>query len=210
MANIGFISLGCAKNQVDCERMMYRVREAGHTVCPDVAGCDVVIINTCGFIDSAKAEAIDFILQTAQLKSQGYVGKILVTGCLSQRYQDEIIREMPEVDGILGTGSYTDVVAAVDALLAGAAVSKVLEALQALEGCPEDMEEKLTAFVQALLEKEILTAGETTDAGCAIDAGALTDGFALTVDAFDEVQDLILADPIHDVDVERGWPIMGE
>ena len=119
MANIGFISLGCAKNQVDCERMMYRVREAGHTVCPDVAGCDVVIINTCGFIDSAKAEAIDFILQTAQLKSQGYVGKILVTGCLSQRYQDEIIREMPEVDGILGTGSYTDVVAAVDALLAG-------------------------------------------------------------------------------------------
>ena len=119
MANIGFISLGCAKNQVDCERMMYRVREAGHTVCPDVAGCDVVIINTCGFIDSAKAEAIDFILQTAQLKNQGYVGKILVTGCLSQRYQDEIIREMPEVDGILGTGSYTDVVAAVDALLAG-------------------------------------------------------------------------------------------
>ena len=64
--------------------------------------------------------------------------------------------------------------------------------------------------MQALLEKEILTAGETTDAGCAIDAGALTDGFALTVDAFDEVQDLILADPIHDVDVEQGWPIMGE
>ena len=74
MANIGFISLGCAKNQVDCERMMYRVQEAGHTVCPDVAGCDVVIINTCGFIDSAKAEAIDFILQAAQLKAQGYDG----------------------------------------------------------------------------------------------------------------------------------------
>ena len=119
MANIGFISLGCAKNQVDCERMMYRVQEAGHTVCPDVAGCDVVIINTCGFIDSAKAEAIDFILQTAQLKAQGYVGKILVTGCLSQRYQDEITKEMPEVDGILGTGSYTDVVPAVEALLSG-------------------------------------------------------------------------------------------
>jgi len=71
MANIGFISLGCAKNQVDCERMMYRVQEAGHTVCPGIAGCDVVVINTCGFIDSAKAEAIDFILQTAALKAEG-------------------------------------------------------------------------------------------------------------------------------------------
>ena len=117
MANIGFISLGCAKNQVDCERMMYRVQEAGHTVCPGVAGCDVVVINTCGFIDSAKSEAIDFILQMAALKAEGQIGKILVTGCLSQRYQDEILKEMPEVDGILGTGSYTEIVPAIDALL---------------------------------------------------------------------------------------------
>ena len=119
MANIGFISLGCAKNQVDCERMMYRVQEAGYDVQPDVVGCDVVVINTCGFIDSAKAEAIDFILQMANLKEQGLVGKILVTGCLSQRYQDEIMKEMPEVDGVLGTGSYTEVVSAIDKLLAG-------------------------------------------------------------------------------------------
>ena len=118
MANIGFISLGCAKNQVDCERMMYRVQEAGHTVCPDVVGCDVVVINTCGFIDSAKAEAIDYILNTAGLKADGYVGKILVTGCLSQRYQEEIMKEMPEVDGVLGTGSYTEIVPAIEALLA--------------------------------------------------------------------------------------------
>ena len=117
MAYIGFISLGCAKNQVDCERMMYRVQEAGHTVCPDVAGCDVVVINTCGFIDSAKAEAIDYILMTAGLKAEGQVGKILVTGCMSQRYQDEILKEMPEVDGILGTGSYTEIVPAIEALL---------------------------------------------------------------------------------------------
>ena len=117
MANIGFISLGCAKNQVDCERMMYRVQEAGHTVCEQIVGCDVVVINTCGFIDSAKTEAIDFILQTAALKAEGLVGKILVTGCLSQRYQQEILDEMPEVDGILGTGSYTEVVPAIDALL---------------------------------------------------------------------------------------------
>ena len=122
MANIGFISLGCAKNQVDCERMMYRVQEAGYDVQPDVVGCDVVVINTCGFIDSAKAEAIDFILQMANLKEQGLVGKILVTGCLSQRYQDEIMKEMPEVDGVLGTGSYTEVVSAIDKLLEGKTV----------------------------------------------------------------------------------------
>ena len=117
MANIGFISLGCAKNQVDCERMMYRVQEAGHNVQADIVGADVVIINTCGFIDSAKAEAIDHILQTAALKDQGMVGKILVTGCLSQRYQEDILNEMPEVDGILGTGSYTEIVPAIEALL---------------------------------------------------------------------------------------------
>ena len=117
MANIGFISLGCAKNQVDCERMMYRVQEAGHTVKADIVGSDVVVINTCGFIDSAKSEAIDFILQTAALKAEGLVGKILVTGCLSQRYQQEILEQLPEVDGILGTGSYTEIVPAIDALL---------------------------------------------------------------------------------------------
>lgn len=122
MANIGFISLGCAKNQVDCERMMYRVQEAGFTVCPDVVGCDVVVINTCGFIDSAKSEAIDHILQMGQLKQQGLIGKILVTGCLSQRYQQEILQQMPEVDGILGTGSYTEVVPAIEKLLADESV----------------------------------------------------------------------------------------
>ncbi|MDD6855294.1 MAG: 30S ribosomal protein S12 methylthiotransferase RimO [Oscillospiraceae bacterium] len=119
MANIGFISLGCAKNQVDCERMMYRVQEAGHRVSGDIPGSDVVVINTCGFIDSAKSEAIDYILQTAALKAEGRVGKILVTGCLSQRYQGDILKELPEVDGILGTGSYTHIVPAIEQLLSG-------------------------------------------------------------------------------------------
>ena len=123
MANIGFISLGCAKNQVECERMMYRLQEAGHTVQAEVVGSDVVVINTCGFIDSAKSEAIDYILQVGQLKQQGLIGKILVTGCLSQRYQEQIVQEMPEVDGILGTGSYAQVVSAVDALLMEDSVS---------------------------------------------------------------------------------------
>ena len=117
MAKIGFISLGCAKNQVDCERMMYRVQEAGHSVEAELVGTDVVVINTCGFIDSAASEAIDNILQTARLKEAGLVGKILVTGCLSQRYQDQILSEMPEVDGILGTGSYTEIVPAIERLL---------------------------------------------------------------------------------------------
>ncbi len=124
MAKIGFISLGCAKNQVDCERMMYRVQEAGFAVQSDVVGADVVVINTCGFIDSAKVEAIDSILQMAQLKEQGLIGKILVTGCLSQRYQQEIMQEMPEVDGVLGTGSYTQIVPAIEMLLDGQAVSE--------------------------------------------------------------------------------------
>ncbi len=124
MANIGFISLGCAKNQVDCERMMFRVQEAGFGVQADVVGADVVVINTCGFIDSAKTEAIDSILQMAQLKEQGLIGKILVTGCLSQRYQQEILQEMPEVDGILGTGSYTEIVPAIEKLLQGESVNE--------------------------------------------------------------------------------------
>ncbi len=124
MAEIGFISLGCAKNQVDCERMMFRVQEAGHTVRPDIVNCDVVVINTCGFIDSAKSEAIDHILQAAALKAEGLVGKILVTGCLSQRYQQEILQELPEVDGVLGTGNYADIVDAVDRLLMGETVAE--------------------------------------------------------------------------------------
>ena len=122
MANIGFISLGCAKNQVDCERMMYRIQKAGHTVQADVIGSDVVVINTCGFIDSAKSEAIDYILQMGQLKADGHIGKILVTGCLSQRYQHQILDELPEVDGILGTGSYSEVVSAIEKLLSGETV----------------------------------------------------------------------------------------
>lgn len=124
MAVIGFISLGCAKNQVDCERMMYRVQEAGHTVTGELDGCDVVVINTCGFIDSAKSEAIDHILMVGALKAEGRVGKILVTGCLSQRYQQEILKEMPEVDGILGTGSFPQIVPAIEDLLEGREVSQ--------------------------------------------------------------------------------------
>ncbi len=109
--SIGMVSLGCAKNQVDAEQMLFLLQQAGYNILPEPAGADVVIVNTCGFIESAKTEAIDNILAMAQLeKAEGSVGKILVTGCLAQRYQEEIVKEMPEVDGVLGTGSYYDVV----------------------------------------------------------------------------------------------------
>ena len=116
---IAIISLGCPKNQVDADVFCHALIKDGHTTTPELSEADCIIINTCGFIDSAKSEAIDYILQTAQLKEQGLVGKILVTGCLSQRYQGDITKEMPEVDGVLGTGSYTKIVPAIEQLLSG-------------------------------------------------------------------------------------------
>ena len=116
---VGMISLGCAKNQVNAEQMLYRLQQAGYTLQEDVDGADLVIVNTCGFIDSAKSEAIDNILAMGALKQEGRIGRLLVTGCLSQRYQNEILQEMPEVDGVLGTGSYDDIVSVADRLLNG-------------------------------------------------------------------------------------------
>ena len=116
---IAFVSLGCAKNLVNTEQMMALCRRAGHTVTGDPDGADVAVLNTCGFIESAKSEAIENILELAELKKAGRLKKLLVTGCLSQRYPDDIRTELPEVDGMLGTGSYTDVAAAVEELMAG-------------------------------------------------------------------------------------------
>ena len=116
---IAFISLGCAKNLVNAEQMMALCQDAGFTVTGEPEGADVAVLNTCGFIDSAKSEAIQNILELAQLKEEGKLGKLLVTGCLSQRYPEEILAELPEVDGILGTGSYTDIVPAIQSVLEG-------------------------------------------------------------------------------------------
>ena len=111
---ICLISLGCAKNQVNSEQMLYLLNQAGHEVVGEVDGCDVAIVNTCGFIDSAKSEAIDQILQLAEVKKAGGLKKILVTGCLSQRYENDILESLPEVDGMLGTGSFGQICAAVE------------------------------------------------------------------------------------------------
>ena len=116
---IAFVSLGCAKNLVNTEQMMALCRKAGHTITGEPEGADVAVLNTCGFIESAKSEAIDNILQLGRLKEEGKLKKLLVAGCLTQRYPDDIRKELPEVDGMLGTGSYTDVVAAVEELMAG-------------------------------------------------------------------------------------------
>ena len=116
---IAFVSLGCAKNLVNTEQMMALCRQAGHTITGEPEGADVAVLNTCGFIESAKSEAIDNILQLGRLKEEGKLKKLLVAGCLTQRYADDIRQELPEVDGMLGTGSYTDVVTAVEELMAG-------------------------------------------------------------------------------------------
>ena len=117
--NVAFISLGCDKNRVNTEQMMALCVDAGMTLQTQPEDADVVVVNTCGFIDSAKSEAIDVILEMADLKAQGRLGAILVTGCLSQRYRDEMLSELPEVDGIMGTGSYGDIVAAIDEVAQG-------------------------------------------------------------------------------------------
>ena len=116
---VAFVSLGCAKNLVNSEQMMALVRDAGYELVSRPEGADVAVLNTCGFIDSAKSEAIDNILELAQLKQEGKLQKLLVTGCLPQRYQTEILTELPEVDGVLGTGSYTDIVPAIEAVMEG-------------------------------------------------------------------------------------------
>ena len=117
------ISLGCAKNLVNSEQMLYLMSEAGYTLLPEPDGSDLVIINTCGFIDAAKSEAIDNILEMAELKKAGRLGGIIVTGCLSERYKDTILEELPEIDAVLGVGSFKDIVQAADSVLAGRCTS---------------------------------------------------------------------------------------
>ena len=118
------ISLGCAKNLVNSEQMLYLLSEAGYTLVPEADGADLAVVNTCGFIDAAKSEAIDNILEMAELKKAGRLGGLIVTGCLSERYKDSILSELPEIDAVLGVGSFGDIVAAADAVMAGEHLSR--------------------------------------------------------------------------------------
>ena len=113
------ISLGCAKNLVNSEQMLYLLSEAGYTMVPEPEGADFAVVNTCGFIDAAKSEAIETILELAELKKENKLGAIIVTGCLSERYRDSIQDELPEIDAVLGVGSFGEIVEAAEAVTKG-------------------------------------------------------------------------------------------
>ena len=116
---IGFISLGCPKNQVDSELMLKKLADAGYEIIDTPIGADAVIINTCGFIEAAKQESIDNIFEMAGYKEDGDVGKIIVVGCMAERYREEILKEMPEVDAVAGIGANGDIVSFVDSVFEG-------------------------------------------------------------------------------------------
>ncbi len=116
---VGFVSLGCPKNQLDTEVMLHEVLQAGYEITPEETEADVVIINTCAFIESAKKEAIDNILDIAWLKKHAHLKAIIVTGCLAERYREEILGELPEVDAVLGVGSIHNIVEAIETVMRG-------------------------------------------------------------------------------------------
>jgi ribosomal protein S12 methylthiotransferase len=111
-SKIGFVSLGCPKNLVDGEVMLGMAQEAGHEITADAREADVLVVNTCAFIDTAKQESIDAILEMAQLKRDGKASRLVVTGCLAERYRDELRKEIPEIDALLGTGELPGIVEA--------------------------------------------------------------------------------------------------
>lgn len=119
MTKVSFISLGCSKNLVDTEVMLYNLNKAGFEIVPAPEEAEIILINTCGFIESAKAEAIDNILDAAELKKWGKCKHIIATGCLAQRYREELLSEFPELDGVIGVGSLCDVSEACSAVLRG-------------------------------------------------------------------------------------------
>ena len=110
---VGMISLGCPKNQVDAEVMLNDLKKAGFTITPDESQADVIIVNTCGFIEDAKTEAIENILEAARFKKEGELKALIVTGCLAERYRDEITADIPEVDAVVGIGKNRDIVSVV-------------------------------------------------------------------------------------------------
>ncbi|PWL61480.1 MAG: 30S ribosomal protein S12 methylthiotransferase RimO, partial [Oscillospiraceae bacterium] len=132
---VGMVSLGCSKNQVDAEIMLALIQENGFELCADAEQCDVVIINTCGFIEDAKKESIETILEFCQMKAEGKIKVVVVTGCLAERYQKEVALEIPEADVVLGIGCNGEIVKAIKQALAGErVVSFADKALMPLSG----------------------------------------------------------------------------
>ena len=119
MKKIGFVSLGCSKNLVDTEVMLHALHTAGYELTPDETEADIIVVNTCGFIESAKQEAIDNILDAEKLKEWGKCRHIIATGCLVERYREEVMKEMPEIDALIGVGSLSDIAEACRAVMRG-------------------------------------------------------------------------------------------
>ncbi len=116
---VGMVSLGCSKNQVDAERLLYKIQKAGYELVQDAALADIAIINTCGFIESAKQEAIETIFEFVALKNEGRIKKIVITGCLSERYKEEVSELIPESDAVVGIGCNDDIVSVLDRIMEG-------------------------------------------------------------------------------------------
>ncbi|MDY3618006.1 MAG: 30S ribosomal protein S12 methylthiotransferase RimO [Agathobaculum sp.] len=147
MSKIALISLGCAKNLVDSEHMLALLRAAGHEIVDDMAEAECGVVNTCGFIEAAKEEAIETILEAAQHKKTGKMRALVVTGCLVQRYADEMRAELPEVDALCGTGSYENIVDAVNAALQGQKAAYLSDmAAAALDGARDRLTPSYTAY----------------------------------------------------------------
>src|SRR5215211_5799144 len=114
MKKVGFVSLGCPKNLVDSEVMMGTLEQAGWEITNNAAEAETVVVNTCGFIESAKQESIDAILEATSLKADGKAKRVIVAGCLVERYRDDLMKELPEVDAFIGTSQINDILKAAD------------------------------------------------------------------------------------------------
>lgn len=121
---VGMVSLGCPKNQVDAEQILYKLREDGFEIKADAALADVVLINTCGFIESAKQESIDTILEFCTLKNEGRIKSVIITGCLAERYKEEILKEIPEASAVVGIGCNADITEVIKSTLEGHQIEK--------------------------------------------------------------------------------------
>ena len=163
MKNVLFVSLGCDKNLVDSEKMLGLLNEAGYRVAQEESEADAIVINTCCFIHDAKEESVETILEMAEWKKKGRLKALIVTGCMAQRYQDEIQQEIPEVDAVIGTTGYTEIVPILDEILAEAEASQKEAAVEEpkeksfVNCCPS-----IDLLPASLADKRVVTTGGYT------------------------------------------------
>ena len=163
MKNVLFVSLGCDKNLVDSEKMLGLLNEAGYRVAQEESEADAIVVNTCCFIHDAKEESLETILEMAEWKKKGRLKALIVTGCMAQRYQDEIQQEIPEVDAVIGTTGYTEIVPILDEILAEAEASQKEAAVEEpkeksfVNCCPS-----IDLLPASLADKRVVTTGGYT------------------------------------------------